>query len=200
MSQLRVRNVRQKILFDEEISGQISDGMWENSRPFDHWKPWCDADVVVAEDGNVGRTFWASRDNYLITSKELLDIVGSRMVGYVRDASTRESVQTKGLPEFPKYDHKQMMEDLRDLRVIMKINTAETTPTPFPSSQDARDAWGRYHTLVKEFEKPLLEMVHAKAREFVMPPVIGADSIKQAFVVDYDAADVEAALMAVAFS
>lgn len=30
-----------KALFDEEIRGQLSDGAWENSTPFNHWNFWC---------------------------------------------------------------------------------------------------------------------------------------------------------------
>lgn len=196
MSQLRVRNVAQQILFVEELSGQISDGMWENAQPFDHWQPWCECDVVVATDGNVGRTFWARKSNYLITGKELLDIVGERMLGYVRDASTRDHATTKVLPQFPDYTRSEMMRDLRDLRDIMKTSTNESTPTPYPSTKDIRNAWGEYHKLVKQFEKPLMDKVHAMAREYVKPPVVHADSITKAYVAKFDEAEVKAAIEA----
>lgn len=35
-------------LWECEIQGQLSDGMWENTRPFDHWKFWCHTDAVLA--------------------------------------------------------------------------------------------------------------------------------------------------------
>ena len=34
-------------LFATEITGQLSDGRWENTRPYDHWKFWCNAEVIV---------------------------------------------------------------------------------------------------------------------------------------------------------
>lgn len=34
-------------LWVEEIPGQMSDGMWENSGPRDHWKFWYDADCEL---------------------------------------------------------------------------------------------------------------------------------------------------------
>ena len=37
-------------LWRGEISGQISDGMWENSRPFDHWRFWCCSITVLPGD------------------------------------------------------------------------------------------------------------------------------------------------------
>lgn len=81
--QLNVRNVRQKILFEHELSGQISDGKWENSRPHSHWIPWCDASVVV-DPKNVGRNFQPDRDSYNFNDADLIDIIGDRMLAYVR--------------------------------------------------------------------------------------------------------------------
>jgi hypothetical protein len=78
---LVVRNLAQKILFDEELVGQISDGQWENSSPRDHWQPWADAKVVVGE--NVGRDFYARR-GYDFTNKEFVAQLGPRMLEYVR--------------------------------------------------------------------------------------------------------------------
>jgi hypothetical protein len=83
MGILAVRNEAQKILFDEELSGQISDGMWENLNRRDHWQVWCDADVVVDPD-NLGRDFWASYDSYNFTHPDLLSVVKDRMLVTVR--------------------------------------------------------------------------------------------------------------------
>jgi hypothetical protein len=87
MPTINVRNVAQAALLEMEIKGQLSDGHWENTRPDDHWQIWCDADVVV-EPRNVGRDFWARKDNYGLTSKDLLDVVGERMERYARLALT----------------------------------------------------------------------------------------------------------------
>jgi hypothetical protein len=85
MSTLFLRNIEQVALFKMELSGQISDGHWENSRPHDHWQVWCRAKVVVAPKGTApGRNFWAKRDRYGLTSSMLLSIVGGRMLGQVR--------------------------------------------------------------------------------------------------------------------
>jgi len=37
----------QKAIWLEEITGQLSDGTWENATPRDHWKFWCQLDVLV---------------------------------------------------------------------------------------------------------------------------------------------------------
>lgn len=42
-------------LWVAEISGQISDGLWENSRPLNHWKYWCMMNVVPGPTLNVIR-------------------------------------------------------------------------------------------------------------------------------------------------
>jgi hypothetical protein len=104
---LYVRNLAQKILFDKELCGQISDGFWENASPREHWIPWCNATVVVRPEF-LGRNFRAHKDNYRINSAELLDIVGDRML---------EEVQA----QIPGYGRKDMMRDLADLRKIMKM-------------------------------------------------------------------------------
>ena len=31
-----------------EVTGQLSDGTWENTRPHNHWELWCDLDAKVA--------------------------------------------------------------------------------------------------------------------------------------------------------
>lgn len=82
MTTLNVRNAEQKVLFEQEIRGQISDGYWENARPFDHHRPWSKCQVVVDPD-NIGRDFYAMKNNYGLNSKNLLDCVGDRMLTYV---------------------------------------------------------------------------------------------------------------------
>ena len=76
---INFRNNVQAVLFQVELSGQISDGMWENARPYDHWQPWCGAEVRV-NPSNMGINFYPRKNNYNFTSKELLDCIGERMV------------------------------------------------------------------------------------------------------------------------
>lgn len=72
---LIVRNAVQKALFEQELNGQISDGYWENSRPYDHWKSFRGIEVrVVQKDShgneleNVGITNWTHRKSKSLTS------------------------------------------------------------------------------------------------------------------------------------
>lgn len=85
---IRFANAAQAILFECELSGQISDGYWENSRPHDHWKIMCSAKITHAFDGDVtgaviGKNFRPMR-KYNFNNKELIDIVGNRMIGIVK--------------------------------------------------------------------------------------------------------------------
>lgn len=48
-STLFVNNMSQACLFEMEISGQISDGKWENSRPYDHWKWVCHTQLGLSD-------------------------------------------------------------------------------------------------------------------------------------------------------
>jgi len=79
MNKINFANQIQVALFKNELSGQISDGMWENIRPFDHYKVWCRAGVGV-DTSNVGVNFHAMKNNYNFTSQDLLSIIGDRML------------------------------------------------------------------------------------------------------------------------
>lgn len=115
---LRFRNLAQKVLWDQELAGQISDGRWENSRPFEHWIPWCDATTVVDPD-NVGRDFHVVREGYCFTEKDLLEVIGERMEEYVRVATGNAA-----------YSRKDLLKDLRDIRAIIKTRVPRGLPVP----------------------------------------------------------------------
>jgi len=94
MKMLVFRNAVQVALFTE-LDGQLSDGMWENTRPYDHYKPWCEAETTTTDqyalknDGSkvLGRNFWAPKDNYNFNSSFLLECVGDRMLKLCRDVA-----------------------------------------------------------------------------------------------------------------
>lgn len=67
-------------LFDHELQGQFSDGMWENSGPRDHWKFWCNLEVKKGPEPKVltDRPWECRKVGYNIAS--LYEIVGDRMV------------------------------------------------------------------------------------------------------------------------
>lgn len=132
--QLRVRTMAQKIMLDDELMGQISDGMWENTHPQDHWQPWCDATVVVDPE-NLGRNFWCPKDNYQINSSELLSIVGDRMLGYVIAGGDAHPDPAKATPGFT---WAQMRKELADLRKIMKTFNADMPPKPTHDVEELR--------------------------------------------------------------
>lgn len=77
------RNHDQKVLWDLEIRGQLSDGQWENATPHDHWRAWCRAESIV-DPSHVGRNFLAKRKTYALDT--LLDVVGWRMKLLVKAA------------------------------------------------------------------------------------------------------------------
>jgi len=79
---LTVRTHAQRTLLKMELLGQLSDGHWENTRPYNHWEPWADAEILVGQ--NVGRNFFARKVAYRLDDKKLLEVVGRRMKVYVR--------------------------------------------------------------------------------------------------------------------
>jgi hypothetical protein len=75
--QINFANKAQVWLWEAEISGQISDGAWENSYPHDHWKAFSDVNVGV---GAPGMTGVYTRRTYNFAQPKLLSVVGDRML------------------------------------------------------------------------------------------------------------------------
>jgi hypothetical protein len=112
---LFVRNGAQKVLFDEFLMGQISDGLWENTKPDDHWVAWAECDVVVGSGmpTRVGRTWaYAIKDNYQLNDRRIMEIFAAEMIAKVRE-----------LTSYTRYDRSDLDRDLRDLKKIMKTVT-----------------------------------------------------------------------------
>jgi hypothetical protein len=89
----------QVVLFNEELAGQISDGVWENSKPYNHykWVPGRDK-VSVAKDGELvglfydttyggelhkGARFTPPR-RYNFCNSLLIEVCGERMIEAVK--------------------------------------------------------------------------------------------------------------------
>lgn len=81
-----------RALWKHEIVGQLSDGMWENARPYDHWEFWSALEVA-----------WASSENYVVAKKGypvktgynlagLIEYVGDRMLKLGRMAKACEAL------------------------------------------------------------------------------------------------------------
>lgn len=81
-NKLYLPSMETKIIFMCEMQGQISDGMWENSRPFGHWKKWSSLtwDDVIVSSELFGRVFEVPFSKYAFSDRELLKIVGKRLL------------------------------------------------------------------------------------------------------------------------
>ena len=69
-------------IWEHEIKGQLSDGMWENTSPLNHWKFWSNTDAVhdeLAENHVLyERTAEEIKNNYNL--KKLVPYIGDRMI------------------------------------------------------------------------------------------------------------------------
>lgn len=54
-------NLSAALLYKYELEGQISDGKYENSRPFNHWEWINDTTIVVDPDHKEGTTRWVRK-------------------------------------------------------------------------------------------------------------------------------------------
>lgn len=87
MSTYRIglQNLAQVIIYKKELQGQISDGMWENSKPHNHYKAASGAEPYVAETADqLGPQGWIPQRAYNFSSHQLLSIVGDRMIFAVK--------------------------------------------------------------------------------------------------------------------
>jgi hypothetical protein len=69
-------------LWKGEFLGQLSDGMWENTRPFDHWRFWHHCNVVLGAVNNFdpGADNWTRPGKVGYNFAALIPIVGDRML------------------------------------------------------------------------------------------------------------------------
>jgi hypothetical protein len=82
-------------LWHAEVTGQISDGMWENSRPFDHWKFWCSMNVIPGDmidfiKSNAPTGTFCTKKSYALTRLHQIKfedggyVLRARMLAYGR--------------------------------------------------------------------------------------------------------------------
>jgi hypothetical protein len=69
-----------------ELTGQMSDGMWENTTPYGHWRFWSDCEVQLGDENKVETDMpWAiKKAGYNFGA--LIPYVGDRMIAYGRMA------------------------------------------------------------------------------------------------------------------
>lgn len=82
-------------LWEGELTGQMSDGMWENSGPRDHWKFWCRMDVVEGAVAGIvsvptGYENRCRKNRYGFAS--LIPHVGDRMLNMGRMARASQKI------------------------------------------------------------------------------------------------------------
>jgi hypothetical protein len=80
-----------KAIFDHEIVGQLSDGAWENSTPFNHYRFWCHLDTQVGPDWSFVPNVNVPWDYRRPTKKTSYNL--SILVGEVCDLSYRMRAQ-----------------------------------------------------------------------------------------------------------
>jgi len=68
-------------LWNWEFTGQISDGMWENTTPHDHWKVWCNLEAKIGKARRSKNTqYHIYKAGYNLGA--LKQYVGDRMLAY----------------------------------------------------------------------------------------------------------------------
>jgi hypothetical protein len=109
---LDLRNRAQVVLFNEELSGQISDGVWENARPFNHWT-W----VPSAENVGVSEApgFYAPSLTYGFRPPRRYNFCNSLLIEVCGDRMIEAVEKSVGCV----YSLKLLKKDLRDISKIV---------------------------------------------------------------------------------
>lgn len=99
----------QYALWEYELIGQLSDGMWENTKPYDHWEFWSDLKSMVGNNTGV-----KVKDTYIHPAyngynfSRLIEYVGDRMLCIGRMGkitnNKRALQNAEYLAEFPTYN------------------------------------------------------------------------------------------------
>lgn len=147
MSYINFRNTDQVVLYECELKGQISDGMWENSNPWNHWKRMCGAQAVVkTENETLGCVGFTPARAYNFANRDLVEWVGDRMRFYVAVVRARPDFiyevrnhwswgsehmfkNDKNVKaEMEKYTLKDLRKDLRDMSKIVNAKRKGLIP------------------------------------------------------------------------
>lgn len=78
-------------LWNSEITGQLSDGMWENTAPYDHWKVWNHMEAVIGPVPMVTPYTHAKKTGYNLAG--LIEYVGDRMLASGRMAKANPTLK-----------------------------------------------------------------------------------------------------------
>ena len=135
MTSINFANRAQVILYECELKGQISDGNWEDSKPYDHWERMCNAQATNDSAAPLGCVGFYPIRKYNFADSQLVEIVGDRMVWFVKvytafpefsfdkhwdydDVSSLTKVQLAKVNAIV-YTHKDLMRDLRQMKNIV---------------------------------------------------------------------------------
>lgn len=149
-------NKDQQILWQHELVGQISDGMWENSMPYDHWEYWSDCDTDIALNhivpGVYHSYFRPRKTGYRFTA--LIEHIGDRMIGYVRMSrlTTNRDLICAG-----EYLLESNLKTLAEVKHFIKHNDY-TKPYLKSLTQDLIDKFWSINYMVKDLRKDLVKI------------------------------------------
>lgn len=119
-------------LFEHEITGQLSDGAWENAAPYDHWKFWCRLNVEFRK-GETARVetdspYLCLKTGYNIAT--LYEYIVDRMLAKGRIARAAEAIGmtklTRELADASEY----MPETMADWCALISSRGGHQVSTP----------------------------------------------------------------------
>jgi hypothetical protein len=132
---INFRTPIQKTLWDHMILGQLSDGMWENTKPYDHWKFWHELESKVGKPAVGFEKTYPCKVDYNLSSSALLDAVGDEMIAL-----------GKGTKAGFNHDQLHNIDKLQSIKTIEDYNRKTTLHQQF-SSHDIQNYLNAEYTL-----------------------------------------------------
>jgi len=93
------KNKAQAILYTTEMTGQISDGHWENATPSNHYKDMTAAEIRI-DPTRPGTKNFVPKRYYGFSSTNLLEAVGDRMLAKVKMSMAFPQISSNDLDDF----------------------------------------------------------------------------------------------------
>lgn len=101
---LYLKNMSQLFLYEYQLTGQISDGLWENSKPREHWRFWANVEVKIGNQLELisPKENWnlPLKNNY--NFKSLIKYVGDELIatGKIGKSKYAEKILASKIDKF----------------------------------------------------------------------------------------------------
>lgn len=170
-----------KAIFDLEIVGQLSDGAWENSKPYNHWKFWSDIHTELGSDWKFERGYGynpVKRTGYDLVKQLVKWSDGSTGLAYRMRAYYVDAVLDLGLGQYVEY----MVDDKGNALTVDQIRDNLARINPANRNYKTTADWQKFANEMQDRDRRYWEKIQMM---FELHP-LGFEGLVDTFKVAYD--------------